>query len=310
MRRNRNRVKSAEKIIIFDIVLFVLIITMFLLVKCRKHDLFSYKEDYKSISLEGKWYMVENSDVHIVKMDDENYVVKDVNNNIIKKGTYEIGNHAIKLDEKIYSMEYTDEFIEAEYLADTSNLKNYDLARYFVIKKPQSDVYYYSSKEAAEDKVNDDYYTNDYFEKSGILDNYGFAIDGDDCLVAYVGEDESIKLEGEITSVGENAFATDYDRAKNLKKVYCSSTIEKIDPYAFAFSNVEEVYVNSNIKVIKNDAFSDSSLKHIYLPEDTTGWEGNIFGNLTDVTIHVKAGSAAENYVKTHMKSGTYQLSE
>ncbi len=48
------------------------------------------------------------------------------------KGTYEVGNHAMKINNKVYSMKYVNEKSDYEDMLD-ENEGNYDLKNYFYV---------------------------------------------------------------------------------------------------------------------------------------------------------------------------------
>ena len=98
-----------KKVVTIDLLLIVAILAMFIFVKCRYRDAFTDKGNYKSVSLDGTWYKVDLDQMYVMKMNDENYSITDVYGEQSKKGTYEIGNHALKIDDKVYSMKYCDE---------------------------------------------------------------------------------------------------------------------------------------------------------------------------------------------------------
>ena len=156
------RIRIAKRIIIIDIIFFLMVVFMVSFVKFRKHEALTYKENYKSLDLDGKWYMVDVDDVFIVDMDDGDYVKHDIDGNLVNEGTYKIGEHTINLDGSDYPIDYTDEYLEAEYIADTKDLKGYSLSKHFEVKIHGKSVYYFSVKEAAEDQVDFNMTTNEY----------------------------------------------------------------------------------------------------------------------------------------------------
>ena len=74
-------------------------------------------------------------------------VKKDIDGNLVKEGTYKIGEHTINLDGSDYPIDYTDDFLEAEYLADTKDLEGYSLSKHFEVKIHGNSNYYFSVKE-------------------------------------------------------------------------------------------------------------------------------------------------------------------
>ena len=123
---------SLEKILIIDGVILLIILSMFLFVKCRHRDAFTDKGDYKNISLKGTWYKVDLDEMYVVKLDDTSFDEKDVYGEQPGKGAYEVGNHALKLGSKQYSMKYVDEVKELEDIID-DDTSQYELKEYFYI---------------------------------------------------------------------------------------------------------------------------------------------------------------------------------
>ena len=126
--------------------MLVIILGMFLFVKCRNRDAFSDKGDYKNISLNGTWYKVDIDDMYVVKFTDENFQEEDVFHEKSNKGTYEVGNHAMKINNKVYSMKYVNEKSDYEDMLD-ENEGNYDLKNYFYVIDNQGNKIYYFKKE-------------------------------------------------------------------------------------------------------------------------------------------------------------------
>ena len=118
-------------------------------VKFKKHEALTYKENYKSVDLTGKWYMVDVDDVFVVDMEDGDYTKRDIDGNLVNKGTYKIGEHTINLDGSDYPIDYTDEYLEADYAAGSDDLDNDSLSKHFEVDIHGKSVYYFSKKEAA-----------------------------------------------------------------------------------------------------------------------------------------------------------------
>ena len=302
------RIRGAKKIIIIDIIFFLMIVFMVSFVKFRKHEALTYKENYKSLDLSGTWYMVDVDDVFVVDMDDGDYVKKDIDGNLVKEGTYKIGEHTINLDGSDYPIDYTDDYLEAEYLADTKDLEGYSLSKHFEVKVHGNSNYYFSVKEAAEDQVDFNMTTNEYYTRGGLFNDEGFAIDGDDTLVAYTGKQESVRVPSDATDIAANTFSTDYDRAKKLKKVIVPSSVKTIESYAFAFSNVEEINLSEGITQIHDNAFANSKLKDIYLPDSIDYLGDNIFGNTKGVKVHCTKDSDTFKFLNGHNQKKDFEI--
>ena len=308
MSNTTRRIRIAKRIIILDAVFLLAVVAMVCFVKFRKHEALTYKENYKSVDLDGKWYMVDVDDVFIVDMDDGDYTKRDIDGNLVNKGTYKIGEHTINFDGSDYPIDYTDEYLEADYAAGSDNLDNYSLSKHFEVDIHGKPVYYFSKKEAAEDQVDYNMTTNEYYLRNGLFNDEGFAIDGDDTLVAYTGDSESIRVPSEATDIAANTFSTDYDRAKKLKKVIVSSSVKTIESYAFAFSKVENIYLSDGITQIHDNAFANSKLKEIHMPDSIDYLGDNIFGNTKGVKVYCNKDSDTYKFLSEHNQKNKFEI--
>ena len=126
----KSKILKLRKILILDGILLLVIFGMFLFVRCRHRDAFTDKGYYKNISLEGTWYKVDLDEMYVVRFSDDSFDEKDVYGEQSKKGKYEIGNHALRLDSKEYSMKYVDEEEEWKDIIG-SDTDGYQLRKYF-----------------------------------------------------------------------------------------------------------------------------------------------------------------------------------
>ncbi|MBS7183600.1 MAG: leucine-rich repeat protein [Eubacterium sp.] len=249
-----------KKVVTIDLLLIVAILAMFIFVKCRYRDAFTDKGNYKSVSLDGTWYKVDLDQMYVMKMNDENYSITDVYGEQSKKGTYEIGNHALKIDDKVYSMKYCDEKKDYKNIIDGDD-KDYYLKKYFyTIDDDGKQIFYFSNEEDAADLMDYNCQTNDYYEKEGMFDKNGFAIDDDGVLLAYNGDAREVTLPSKVKAIGENAFSYDYDRALNTEKVIVPKTVKNIYGDGFAFSKVKTVVIEDSNTQIDSRAFDDSNI--------------------------------------------------
>ncbi len=308
MATTTQRIRNAKRIIIIDIIFFLMIVFMVSFVKFRKHEALTYKENYKSLDLNGTWYMVDVDDVFVVKMDDGDYVKRDIDGNLVKEGTYKIGEHTINFDGSDYPIDYTDDYLEAEYIADTKDLEGYSLSKHFEVKIHGNTNYYFSVKEAAEDQVDFNMTTNEYYSRSGLFNDEKFAIDGDDTLVAYIGDSETVRIPSGATDIAANTFSTDYNRAKKLKKVIVPSSVKTIESYAFAFSTVEEVSISEGITQLHDNLFANSKVKDVYLPDSIDYMGDNIFGNTKGVKVHCTKDSETYKFLSEHNQQNLFEI--
>ena len=311
MTKTTRRIRIAKRIVILDIIFFLMVVAMVCFVKFKKHEALTYKENYKSVDLEGKWYMVDVDDVFVVDMDGSgNYVKRDIDGNLVNKGTYKIGEKTINLDGTDYPIDYTDEYLEADYAVGSDDLDDYSLSKHFEVNIHGKSVYYFSKMEAAEDQVDYNMTTNDYYTRNGLFNDEGFAIDGDDTLVAYTGDSESIRVPSEATDIAANTFSTDFDRAKKLKKVIVSSSVKTIESYAFAFSKVETIYLADGITQIHDNAFANSKLKEIHMPDSIDYLGDNIFGKTKGVKVYCTKDSDTYKFLMTHNQKKNFEIVE
>ncbi len=302
---------SIKKILIRDALLILLILSMFTYVKCRRRDAFTDKGAYKTISLEGKWYKVDVDTITVVTVTKKGtYKEEDVSGKKIKEGTYEIGNHVLRMDNKIYSMNYVDEekLFQDAIEGDPSL---YEFRKYFYIKEKDRKIYYFDNDMEAADQVEDNCSTNEYYEKSGMFDENGFAIDGNGVLLAYNGNAKEITLPPEVEEIAENAMSADYGRAVGTQKITIPATVKKIDTGAFSFSTVHTVVLEQGIEEIGKWAFGDSSIKEIYFPDSIANIQEGILDTeegLNGMKIYYKSGSQVERYFQQYPPEGEYEL--
>lgn len=306
----RKRVRLG-RVLIFDAIFLLVILSMFVFVKCRKRDAFTDKGDYKTLSIAGKWYKVDLDTITVVDLSkDGKYEERDISGNLMKSGTYEVGNHAMRIDKEILSMRYVD---EAEVLEDAieGDASGYELRKYFYTVGKTKKTYYFHNEIEAADQVEDYCSTNEYMEKMGMFDENGFAIDGNGVLLAYRGEAEEVTLPAEVEEIAENAMSADYGRATKTKKVVIPSTVKKINTGAFSFSKVEIVVIEQGVESIGHWAFGDSSIREIHFPATISNLEKGILDTeegLKEMKIFCKAGSQVEQYFKENPPEGKYEM--
>jgi hypothetical protein len=307
------RVRKIRKIIIMDILLLIVMISMLALVKCRKRDAFSFKGEYKTLSLTGKWYKVDLDEISVVSITkDGKYEERDMSDKLVKSGTYEIGNHVMRFDENIFSMNYVDE--ESQYKENIKNddLSEYELRKYFYITDSEGEkIYYFSNDTAASDQVEDNCSTNEYYQKTRLFDENGFAIDGDGVLLAYTGDAKEVTIPSDVTEIAENAMSADYGRAENTEKITIPSTVKKISSGAFSFSNVKKVYIEQGVEEIDTWAFGDSNIEEIHFPKSVKSLREGILDTeegLEGLKIYCQKDSQVEQYFKDNQPEGEYQI--
>ena len=310
--RKQKRIKTG-KILIIDCLIVVVIISMFIFVKCRHRDAFTYKGEYKNIDIEGTWYKVDLDEITVVTLDgDDGYVEKDTEGKQILSTTYEVGDHAFKLGKNVLSMNYVDEKKELKDLIDKDDMSEYELREYFyTIDKDNKKILYFRKETDAADQVYDNCQTNEYYEKSGMFDENGYAIDEEGFLLAYKGNEKEITLPPGVVGIAENAMSADYGRALDTEKVIIPSTVKKIQSGAFSFSNVNTIVVNDGVVEIEEWAFGDSLLKDIYLPGQIQILYPGIFETQEGVKglkIHCPAGSQVEQFIKANPPVGDYEI--
>lgn len=306
-------IKRIKKVLILEILIIAVIFAMYLMVRCQNRDAFTYKGDYKGLSLEGTWFKVQLDTISRIEMtDDGRYVEKDGNDKIIKKGSYEIGNHALKWDSKIYKMNYVDEAEELEDIIDEDDLSSYDLRRYFYIINDESEkVFFFDNEAEALEQIESNCFTNEYYEKVGMIDENGFAIDGNDNLVAYTGDQREITIPEGVILIAENAMSADYNRARHTDMVVIPKTVKIIDSWAFAFSNVKKVVIAQGVETIKTMAFCDSSIEEIHFPQSVPNLEKDFLDNDAEydgLKIYCYKNSNVDYYFKENPPKGDYKI--
>ncbi len=307
----KDTIVKSKKILIIDGIILILVLTMFLFVKCRHRDAFTDKGEYKNISLEGTWYKVDLDELYVVRFDDAGFDERDMYGEQFRKGQYEVGNHALKLGSRRYSMRYIDEEKELEDIIDDST-DQYDLKKYFyIIDEEGNKIYYFREEEDAADQLDYNCQTNAYYEKTGMFDESGFAIDEEGILLAYNGNQQEVTIPESVTGIAENAFSADYDRALNTKRVTIPSNVKKIDSGAFSFSEVRIVYIENGVSEIEKWAFGDSQIQEIHFPENVMNMKEGILDTeegLEGVKIYCKEGSGVDTYFKNNPPKGKYEM--
>lgn len=311
----KTKVQKIERIIVLDILVLAVVISMFAFLKLRKKDAFTFKGEYKTLSLVGKWYKVDVDNVHTITLTkDGKYQVMDENDEQIKSGTYKIGNHAMKFDDQIFSMNYVDEKADfkGKLKGSAEELSEYELRKYFYTTDDNGEkTYYFSNEVAAADQLEDNCSTNEYYEKTGLFDDAGFAIDGDGVLLAYRGQDKEITIPAEVVSIAENAFSADYERALKTDKIVIPATVKKIDSGAFSFTKIKKVYIEQGVEEIDTWAFGDSNIEEIHFPDSVTSIQEGILDTeegLEGLNIYCKQGSQIDEYFKNNPPEGKYEI--
>lgn len=299
-----------KRVLIIDGIILIIMLSMFIFVRCRHRDAFTDKGYYKNISLKGTWYKVDLDEMYVVQFDESNFDEKDVYGEQPNKGNYEVGNHALKLGSKQYSMKYVNEVKELEDIID--DMEQYELKEYFyIIDNDGNKIYYFREEEDAADQLEYNCQTNAYYEKSGMFDENGFAIDEEGMLLAYNGDKQEVTIPESVTGIAENAFSADYDRAVNTHKVIVPANVKKIESGAFLFSNVDTVVINEGVEEIQDWAFGDSHIKEIFLPEQIPHMSSKMFETeegVDGLKIHCPAGSQTEQFIKNNPPEGEYEI--
>lgn len=300
-----------KRVLIIDGIILIIMLSMFIFVRCRHRDAFTDKGYYKNISLKGTWYKVDLDEMYVVQFDESNFDEKDVYGEQPKKGNYEVGNHALKLGSKQYSMKYVNEVKELEDIID-DDMEQYELKEYFyIIDNDGNKIYYFREEEDAADQLEYNCQTNAYYEKSGMFDENGFAIDEEGMLLAYNGDKQEVTIPKSVTGIAENAFSADYDRAVNTHKVIVPANVKKIESGAFLFSNVDTVVINEGVEEIQDWAFGDSHIKEIFLPKQIPHMSLKMFETeegVDGLKIHCPAGSQTEQFIKNNPPEGEYEI--
>lgn len=300
-----------KRVLIIDGIILIILLSMFIFVRCRHRDAFTDKGYYKNISLKGTWYKVDLDEMYVVQFDESNFDEKDVYGEQPNKGNYEVGNYALKLGSKQYSMKYVNEVKELEDIID-DDMEQYELKEYFyIIDNDGNKIYYFREEEDAADQLEYNCQTNAYYEKSGMFDENGFAIDEEGMLLAYNGDKQEVTIPESVTGIAENAFSEDYDRAVNTHKVIVPANVKKIESGAFLFSNVDTVVINEGVEEIQDWAFGDSHIKEIFLPEHIPHMSSKMFETeegVDGLKIHCPAGSQTEQFIKNNPPEGEYEI--
>lgn len=163
--------------------------------------------------------------------------------------------------------------------------------------------------EAAEESPAEDFY---YYEKDGeiVIESYT----GKDAVVVIPDEIDGlpvVKLDKWVFSnnnevvgirVGNNVVDCSangvFAQCHNLKYVILGEKVTKIGECAFNYTALEEIRLNEQLQFIGDLAFWNTSLKEIHLPASIN--EIGVGAFFDGITIYVKEGSYAEEYVKNY----------
>lgn len=141
------------------------------------------------------------------------------------------------------------------------NEGNYDLKNYFyVIDNQGNKIYYFKKEDDAANQLDYNYQTNAYYEKSGMFDENGFAIDEDGVLLAYNGDLKEVTIPSSVKAIGENAFSADFSRGLNTEKVIVPASVKTIEIGAFSFSKVKNVVLQGGSQNVKQGAYDESEI--------------------------------------------------
>ncbi len=309
-KRKENRMKEMRKKYRIGIGLaaavVIIALIVFIAVKWANRP---YKVDYDDLEINGKWYAANIDDVGEINVSDDKFEYKDSTGAVVLSGDYDISEKKIEIKDKTYDFEYFDEAKEGKNVID--NEADFSVNKYFIIKIDGNDVYCSDSLEDAEDQADSNLDTNAYYKKADMFDNSGFAVDEEDRLLAYIGDDEEITIPSQVKLLGENAFSKDYDRAMKIKTINVPSNIQAIEPYAFSFTNASKITIAQGVGGIKTDAFSDCDAKEFYFPDSMGYIEPNIFGEnakLKGVKLNIKKDSNVDNYFKNANLQGDYEI--
>lgn len=310
MRKNK---KLLKKILLIDCFILVAIISMLVVMKNQKKDKFIDQGKYETLSLAGIWYKVELDTLSIVSMTDEGtYTEKDEDDKLIKSGTYEIGNHALKIDGEVYSMNFIDEAETLKDKIDSDDLSEYELRKYFyTLNENDKKIYYFSDETAAIDQIEDNCSINEYYEKVGMFDDSSFAIDSNGLLLAYTGKERELMIPANVAEISENAMSADYGRALDTYKVTIPGTVRKIASGAFSFSNIKQIYIEQGVEEIEAWAFGDSNIEEIHFPYAVKNMEEGILDTeegLEGLKIFCQKDSPVDIYLKNYPPKGDYEI--
>lgn len=306
---------TTGRLLIIDVVIILVIFGMFGIIRYIKNSNYEYVVDYDKLSIAGKWYKVDLDEITVVSFTEGGkYEEKDLSGNKMDSGSYTIENHKLKLGNKAIYMNYFDEKEQFKDVIDKDNVSEYELRKYFYTEDKDNDrIDYFSREDSAADQLEANLSTNRYYEKSGMVDDNGFAIDGEGNLLAYVGNVAEITIPKEVNTIAENAMSADYKRGLNTKKVTIPSNVKKIESGAFSFSKIDTVVIEEGVNEIETWAFGDSEIKDIYFPETVENMQKGIFDTeegLEGLTIHCKKDSQVEQFFKDNPPTGKYTIEE
>lgn len=131
-------------------------------------------------------------------------------------------------------------------------------------------------------------------DKDGFCIEYGV-------LVSYVGNAKEITIPEEVEVIGSNAFAGDFGRGINTRKVTIPGTVREIKGSAFAYTMVNDVIIEEGVEEIGSNLFMDTCVANVVFPESVKKIGNNTFNPeelCGTLNIYVKKGSYADEFFK------------
>lgn len=301
---------SMGRLLVIDVCVILLLFAMFAFIKLRRDD--NGFATHKHMNIAGTWYKVDLDIISRVSFSEDGiFSETDMSGKKISSGKYRVSDEKLTLNKESFDMNFIDEKEEYKEVIDKDDISQYELRKYFYTGEKEDAVYYFFKEDDALDKVEDNLLTNKYYEKSGIFDKDGFAIDENGILLAYKGNKTEITIPSNVRCIAENAMSADYDRGVDTKKVIIPDNVKKIAGGAFSFSTVEVIVIEAGVEEIENWAFGDSKIKKIYFPDNIKTIHEGIFDTeegLEGLEIHCSKGSQVERYFETNPPVGNYKI--
>ena len=264
------------------------IVVVILMTKC---------EDKETIY--GKWFASSGGEIEVVvfekdnryyKIDEEYAFDKDYYD--FKSYKYDEGKKLIIFpnDEESANVILKDNYMQLDYIEYDYTIKLYRNRD----KALKSDAYYYT--------------TDEFISK--LRNENGFCIK-DGVLYAYIGEEQEVTVPSNVEVIYHEAFAGDYNRGVNLKKITVPGNVKKIMKNAFSFTSADKIFIQEGVEIIEEYAFMDAYIDEIRFPSSLKNIGTAILETeegLDNAKIYVKKGSYAEKYFKENMPYGKVEL--
>ena len=293
--KNKNVLYYGVILILFILAIFLVSISNFLF-KDNSLDNNDNDKNKNEFNIVGTWYKYSGMALYEYKFNDDGTYLEIIyeydDNGRETEGTYTFENNKLILYKEVKYFNRGNPYTEK--VGTEYNLVDFNDDSFLVYYKGY-DLHYKFYKD--KDSV------MPYDEECPNPDKDGFCIKNNE-LIAYIGKAKEIIIPSNVTSIGPNAFAGDYDRAINLRKLTIPGSVKKVGSSAFMFSSVDEVYLEEGVRELGGAVFGDTCLTVLDLPKSINKIGGSILESeeicSRPLKIYLYKDSYADDYFKVY----------